>query len=105
MISNVTSLVRVTNGKNIIITSEASRAIELRAPYDVFNLASLFNMNQDVAKAAMSNNAYCVLIRAATRKRSYRGVVSLESIDKTDELPVELKWKVEDDFIAFQQDE
>lgn len=38
LISNAQSLVRVTRGKNIIITSEAQRAMELRGPYDIVNL-------------------------------------------------------------------
>jgi ribonuclease P/MRP protein subunit RPP1 len=38
MLSNALHLVRVTKGRNIIITSEAQRAIDLRAPYDLINL-------------------------------------------------------------------
>lgn len=38
LISNAQSLVRVSRGKNIIISSEAQRAMELRGPYDLVNL-------------------------------------------------------------------
>jgi RNase P/RNase MRP subunit p30 len=38
LISNAQNLVRVTRGKNIIITSEAQKAMELRGPYDIVNL-------------------------------------------------------------------
>ena len=38
LISNAQNLVRITHGRNIIITSEAQRAMELRGPYDIINL-------------------------------------------------------------------
>ncbi|CAG8483261.1 5286_t:CDS:2 [Paraglomus brasilianum] len=38
LISNAQNLVRITRGRNIIITSDAQRAMELRGPYDIINL-------------------------------------------------------------------
>ncbi|KAG0327467.1 hypothetical protein BGZ99_007551 [Dissophora globulifera] len=38
LISNAQSLIRVTRGKNIILSSQAMRAMELRGPYDIVNL-------------------------------------------------------------------
>jgi len=38
LISNSLDLMRITTGKNIIITSNAMKAIELRGPYDLANL-------------------------------------------------------------------
>lgn len=38
MISNSMNLVRATKGRNIILTSEARRVLDLRGPYDVMNL-------------------------------------------------------------------
>lgn len=41
LITNALNLVRVTKGKNIILSSAARRAIELRGPHDVINLYDL----------------------------------------------------------------
>ncbi|RKO84025.1 RNase P subunit p30, partial [Blyttiomyces helicus] len=38
LISNAAALIRVTKGKNVIISSEALKAMEVRGPYDVINL-------------------------------------------------------------------
>ncbi|KAJ3282112.1 hypothetical protein HDU76_008774, partial [Blyttiomyces sp. JEL0837] len=38
IIANAAALMRVTNGKNVILTSEAMRAMEVRGPFDVINL-------------------------------------------------------------------
>ncbi|KAF9337352.1 hypothetical protein BG006_005159 [Podila minutissima] len=38
LISNAQSLIRVTRGKNIILSSQAMKAMELRGPYDIVNL-------------------------------------------------------------------
>ncbi|KAI9089585.1 ribonuclease P/MRP protein subunit RPP1 [Phlyctochytrium arcticum] len=79
-ISNAQSLVRVTKGRNLLLTSEASKALEIRGPYDVINLASLFGLNQALAKNAISANTRAVLLRSATRRHTTRGVVSVEAI-------------------------
>ena len=38
LITNAAALVRITKGKNIILSSDAKNAMELRGPYDVINL-------------------------------------------------------------------
>ena len=38
LISNAMALAKVTKGKNIIFTSEASTALELRGPHDIINM-------------------------------------------------------------------
>ncbi|KAJ3038937.1 Ribonuclease P protein subunit p30 [Rhizophlyctis rosea] len=38
LITNSAALIRLTKGKNVIISSEAQRAMEVRGPYDVINL-------------------------------------------------------------------
>jgi ribonuclease P/MRP protein subunit RPP1 len=35
LISNAMNIIRATNGKNIIITSEAKKALDIRNPYDI----------------------------------------------------------------------
>ncbi|CAG8478965.1 9878_t:CDS:2 [Paraglomus occultum] len=41
LISNAQNLVRITRGRNIIITSDAQRAMEHRGPYDIINLGTI----------------------------------------------------------------
>ena len=38
LIANAMALAKVTKGKNIIFTSEAAAALELRAPHDIINM-------------------------------------------------------------------
>jgi ribonuclease P/MRP protein subunit RPP1 len=44
-ISNVTELVKVTRGKNILFTSGASTSLSLRAPYDFINLYDFYTFS------------------------------------------------------------
>ncbi|PKY43037.1 PHP domain-like protein [Rhizophagus irregularis] len=94
LISNAQSLVRVTRGKNIIITSEAQRAMELRGPYDIVNLGTIMGMNQAMAKDCISTNCRAVVMHAITRRNTHRAVVSFEPISSLK--PNEL-WKVGSD--------
>ena len=56
-------------GGGVVLTSGSRQATELRAPHDVANLASLFGMRDENARAAMSARALR-LVRRARRKRA-----------------------------------
>jgi len=73
------TLVRITKGKNIILSSDAQKVMELRGPYDVVNLGNLFGMSPDKAKASISKLCQSVVIHAETRK-TYRGMLKVEGI-------------------------
>ena len=45
------ALTRAARGKGIIISSGARSAFELRGPYDVINMATLFGLSEQDAKA------------------------------------------------------
>ena len=45
MIANAFQLMRVTKGKNIIISSNARDILELRGSFDVLNLYQFFNVD------------------------------------------------------------
>ena len=45
-----------TRGRNIILSSAAPSANELRGPYDVANLSFLLGLSMEKAKAAISKN-------------------------------------------------
>ncbi|CAH1258355.1 RPP30 [Branchiostoma lanceolatum] len=81
IISNATDLMTFCKGKNIILSSQAEKAIELRGPHDVANLGVLFGMNQVQAKDAVSINCRSVLLHAETRGSAV-GVITIERIMK-----------------------
>ena len=56
-------------GGGVVLTSGSRQATELRAPHDVANLASLFGMRDENARAALSTRALR-LVRRARRKRA-----------------------------------
>ncbi|PWN33866.1 PHP domain-like protein [Meira miltonrushii] len=74
IISSTRELMRMTNGKGIIISSGASDLMGLRGPYDVINFASVLGMNPMAAKDAITSTCRSLLLRAETRK-TFRGVV------------------------------
>ncbi|ORX50653.1 PHP domain-like protein [Piromyces finnis] len=107
LISNAANLARVTRGKNIIISSEAQKALEIRGPYDIINLSSIFGLNQALAKNCITSNCRKVLLHSKTRKNIHKGVVSISTLD---ELEPEESWKAGDkdldaDVLHFDMDE
>jgi RNase P/RNase MRP subunit p30 len=62
------NLIRVTKGKNIIITSCAQETISIRNPYDIMNLCSLMNLTQAQAKAALSSNPQTAILHGKIRR-------------------------------------
>eukprot|EP00158_Paraphelidium_tribonemae_P001882 Partr_v1_DN24900_c0_g1_i2_m29910 putative ribonuclease p len=78
IISNAMSLIRVTRGRNIILSSGAERANELRSPHDVINLATLFGMTQKSALDAL-HNSRVVAMHAYSRKYIHRSVIAVSA--------------------------
>lgn len=74
IISATRELLRVTNGRGVILSSGTSDLLGLRGPYDVINLASVLGMNPTAAQDAISSCCRSLLLRAETRK-TFRGVV------------------------------
>jgi RNase P/RNase MRP subunit p30 len=64
LISNAMNLVRITRGKHILLSSGALHAMELRGPYDVMNLASIFGLRESQAREAMIHAIDLLLRRA-----------------------------------------
>ncbi|KAG0092811.1 hypothetical protein BGZ92_008522 [Podila epicladia] len=69
LISNAQSLIRVTRGKNIILSSQAMKAMELRGPYDIVNFGTLLGLNQAVAKDCLSSHCRAVAVHAGEYSR------------------------------------
>ncbi|XP_026206467.1 ribonuclease P protein subunit p30 isoform X2 [Anabas testudineus] len=67
-IANALSLMESCKGKNVILSSAAEKALELRGPYDITNLGLLFGLSDAEAKEAISSTCRSVLLHAETRK-------------------------------------
>ncbi|XP_073023256.1 protein GAMETOPHYTE DEFECTIVE 1-like isoform X2 [Primulina eburnea] len=80
MISNSKMLVDWTRGKNLIFSSSASSAMELRGPQDVSNLFFLLGLSIEHAKAAISKNCRSLLANALRKKQFYKETVKVEEI-------------------------
>jgi len=94
LFSNALALVRSTRGKNIIISSKAKKIMDMRSPYDIINLATLFGISVDVAKNCVSSNCVSALYHAETRRtqKCVLNTTPLESgILKFDEPPISKK--------------
>ncbi|ORY45584.1 PHP domain-like protein [Rhizoclosmatium globosum] len=93
IISNLQSILRVTAGKHLVVTSDAIRALDLRSPHDVMNLLQVFGLPDKYARDAITTSPRSVLYHAATRRDTLKGFVSVEPLDALTE---GVKWKMGD---------
>ncbi|OKL56737.1 hypothetical protein UA08_07735 [Talaromyces atroroseus] len=77
LISNAMSLIRATRGRGIIISSEAKRALAIRAPMDVVNLACVWGLPQERGKEAVCEEARKVVALSSIKRTSWRGVIDI----------------------------
>ena len=77
LISNATSLIRATRSRGLIMSSEASRALACRGPWDVINLAAVWGLSQERGREAIGREARAVVVQAEMKRRSFRGVVDV----------------------------
>ncbi|OZJ02403.1 hypothetical protein BZG36_04852 [Bifiguratus adelaidae] len=90
LFTNAQALIRATRGKHLIISSEAQKALEVKGPYDVINLGTLFGLNQAVARSTLTSNCRAVIFHSDARRTAYKSVITVKSgqIDESDELAV-----------------
>lgn len=67
LITNSASLMRVVKNNGLLITSDARSDIEIRDPYAIAAIASVFGMSTTSALEALSNTGRKVIYRAKTR--------------------------------------
>ncbi|TPX46251.1 hypothetical protein SeMB42_g02864 [Synchytrium endobioticum] len=79
LIGNAANLIRATRGQNIIVSSNAACAMDLRAPYDVINLCTLFGLDGAAGKRAISAHPRAVVYHAATRRQTFKGFAAVEA--------------------------
>lgn len=91
IISNGQLLVEVSKEKNIVVSSGASKPLEIRGVEDVVNLALLFGFKRNGAEASVRKNGQLVLKHAGTRNETGCGFVSLSGLYR---LPKHQGWIV-----------
>lgn len=77
LIGNAMALIRATRGRGIIVSSEAKRALGVRAPWDVINLACVWGLSQERGKEAVCEEARKAVALASLKRTSWRGIVDI----------------------------
>ncbi|KAK4263309.1 hypothetical protein QN277_028741 [Acacia crassicarpa] len=95
LICNAKLLVDWTRGRNIILSSAAPSAHELRGPYDVANLSSLLGLSKEKAKAAISKNCRTLLTNSFRKKQYYKGAIKVEALPPSAASKSEEAWHKE----------
>ncbi|CAI9105258.1 OLC1v1004142C1 [Oldenlandia corymbosa var. corymbosa] len=80
LISTAKLLVDWTRRKNLIVSSAAPSAAELRGPYDVANLLFLLGLPFEHAKAAISKNCRSLIEVALRKKQYFKEAIKVEVI-------------------------
>eukprot|EP00948_MAST-09A_sp_MAST-9A-sp1_P003050 g3050.t1 len=76
-LANLASILRVTRGRNVILTSGAWQALFLRSPYDAANLLSLGGCSRTECKQIVTQKPSKVIAKAATCQ-TVRGIINVE---------------------------
>ncbi|KAI9470223.1 Polymerase/histidinol phosphatase-like protein [Coemansia mojavensis] len=76
-VCNASNIVRVTRGQGMVWTSGARQPPDIRTPYDIANLGNALQLNGDLSKCALSDNARAALTHAFTRTSTLRAVASI----------------------------
>ncbi|PWY72436.1 PHP domain-like protein [Aspergillus sclerotioniger CBS 115572] len=92
LIGNAMSLIRATRGRGIIVSSEARRALAIRAPWDVINLACVWGLSQERGKEAICEETRKVVALAKLKRTSWRGIIDI--VDGGDVVKVDAKTDV-----------
>lgn len=79
LFANAQMLQGLTRGRNIIISSGARRCVDLRGPYDIANMATLFGLSREAAKLCVSRNCEDAVLHGLARKRTYKSAITVET--------------------------
>lgn len=76
-IANLSGLVRATRGRGLVLSSEAARPLDLRAPADVVNLLAVWGLGTERGAEALAANPRAVVVNEGIKRRGFRGVVDV----------------------------
>lgn len=91
----------VCKGKNMIVSSAAERALEIRGPHDVINLSQLFGLCDRDCRDAVSTNCRSVVLHGESRKTAGGTIRTFKQPDATqthgaEESPVSKRSRADD---------
>ncbi|CAO2175276.1 unnamed protein product [Urochloa humidicola] len=87
LLAEVKLLVDWTKGKNLIISSAAHTASQIRGPYDVINLSAyLLGLPINRAKAAISTNCRSLVLKALRKKHFYKETIRVDRLLPNEQL-------------------
>ncbi|KAI2641038.1 RNase P subunit p30 [Xylaria nigripes] len=90
-IGNVSSLIRATRGRGIVISSEARSAMGLRAPADVVNLLHVWGLSTDRATEGLDTLPRGVVVNEGLKRSGFRNVVDIVGLaDRHKQADVEI---------------
>ncbi|KAI1131255.1 RNase P subunit p30-domain-containing protein [Nemania abortiva] len=89
-IGNVSSLIRATRGRGIVISSEARSVLGLRAPADVVNLLHVWGLSTDRATEGLGVLPRGVVVNEGLKRSSFRGVVDIVGVADREQADVEM---------------
>ncbi|KAI0446500.1 RNase P subunit p30-domain-containing protein [Xylaria telfairii] len=89
-IGNVSSLIRATRGRGIIISSEARSVLGLRAPADVVNLLHVWGLSTDRATEGIGALPRGVVVNEGLKRSGFRGVVDIVSVADREKADIEM---------------
>ncbi|KAM0679101.1 RNA-binding RNA processing protein rpp1 [Binucleata daphniae] len=75
-LKNVISLLSITNGRGIVVSSGAECEYELKTRYDMFCMLKAFGLSNKRAEKVLEYNANDLLQKCAMKRHSYRGVIA-----------------------------
>ena len=79
LIGGATALIRATQGRGIIVSSEARSALGLRAPMDMMNLTATWGLKPQRGKEAVCEESQKVVELARMKRDSFRGVIDVKN--------------------------
>ncbi|KAH8163619.1 hypothetical protein CIB48_g4637 [Xylaria polymorpha] len=89
-IGNVSSLIRATRGRGIIISSEARSVLGLRAPADVVNLLHVWGLSTDRATEGIGALPRGVVVNEGLKRSGFRGVVDIVGVADREKVDIEM---------------
>ncbi|CAG8956842.1 hypothetical protein HYFRA_00012297 [Hymenoscyphus fraxineus] len=76
-ISNAMAIIRGTKGRGIVISSEATDVIAVRAPADVLNLLGVWGLGRERGLEALGVNPRGVVVNEGLKRSGFRGVIDV----------------------------
>ncbi|GAW11516.1 hypothetical protein ANO14919_008620 [Xylariales sp. No.14919] len=89
-IGNVSSLIRATRGRGIVISSEARSVLGLRAPADVVNLLHVWGLSAERALDGLGLLPRGVVVNEGLKRSGFRGVIDIVGVADRELTDVEM---------------